>query len=139
MVARIHGHRHPTQSRTYTAWVNMKSRCNNPNKPQWKDWGGRGIAYDPRWENFLNFLDDMGEAPAVLTLDRKKNDQGYSKRNCQWATPATQRRNSRRVTLIRLGRKMVCLKDYCEAKGLRYYTVVMRIHRGWSLEEAVET
>lgn len=137
MVARRHGHRHPKQSRTYTAWANMKRRCTNAEGVQWKDYGARGITYDPRWEDFVKFLDDMGEAPPNLTLERKNNDRGYSKKNCLWDTRAAQRRNTRNIRATKLNGKRACLKDYCAAKGLNYSRVRTRLWRGRSFEEAI--
>lgn len=79
----------------FTTWVNMRQRCNNPNHPYYYNYGGRGITVDPRWDDFLAFLEDIGERPDGLTLDRIDNDAGYSPGNCRWATPKEQRANSR--------------------------------------------
>jgi hypothetical protein len=81
---------------TYNSWANMKQRCNNPHNHKYKDYGGKGITYDPRWELFINFLEDMGERPKGTTLDRYPNKTGdYCKDNCRWATPIEQARNTK--------------------------------------------
>ena len=99
MVKRIHGQCHPP-TRLFTAWQSMHQRCYNPNRKGYMDYGGRGIRVCMRWHNFVHFANDMGPHPGKgWSLDRKKNDRGYYKRNCQWATQATQSRNSRQAKL----------------------------------------
>ena len=67
----------------YLAWVNMKTRCDNPKSTQWGWYGARGIAYEERWKAFLEFYKDMWEAwEEGLTLERGDNNLGYSKQNC---------------------------------------------------------
>lgn len=95
-VARKHGHaRKGRLSPTWCAWRDMRSRCHNPNVKQHKDWGGRGIAVCERWNEFANFLSDMGEKPAGMTLERRDVDKGYDPGNCCWATRKEQARNQR--------------------------------------------
>lgn len=82
--------------RLYAAWTNMKQRCNNPKTRYFKDYGGRGISYDPCWEDFAIFATEMGPHPGDgWTLDRKKNQENYRRGNCRWATPLTQANNRR--------------------------------------------
>ena|ERR1700757_411390 len=82
-------------SRTYHCWENMKQRCNNPNHPSYKNYGGRGITYCAEWEYYKNFRRDMGVAPLGLTLERRNNDEGYNKNNCYWGTWNEQAQNRR--------------------------------------------
>lgn len=82
----------------------MKARCDNPNTPQWNDYGGRGISYTDEWETFEGFLKDMGEPASGLSLDRIDNDLGYSKHNCRWADVITQRINQRPYNAQATGR-----------------------------------
>jgi hypothetical protein len=43
----------------YRAWHGMKTRCTNPRRPDWKNYGGRGITVCDRWVNsFETFLAD---------------------------------------------------------------------------------
>lgn len=94
----------------YKSWAQMKTRCNNPNTKDWKDYGGAGITYDSRWEAFENFFLDMGERPPNMTLDRKNNALGYFKENCRWATPSEQAQNSEKP-LGKSGVRGVILQD----------------------------
>lgn len=88
------------KSSTYITWRSMKSRCLNPESLDYENYGGRGITICKRWINsFKNFLDDMGERPSNLTLDRKDNNGNYEPSNCRWATSYEQRRNRRSVRL----------------------------------------
>jgi len=86
----------PNPSPEYRAWRAMHSRCENPNVRNYKDYGGRGITVDPKWNNFVTFLADVGRRPhPELSLDRINNDKGYFPGNTRWATRSQQRRNRR--------------------------------------------
>lgn len=82
-------------SRTYRIWKGMRNRCNNKNNKDYKYYGGRGIKIDSCWNNFMNFLRDMGQAPENMTLDRVNNDKDYCKNNCKWSTRKEQANNRR--------------------------------------------
>lgn len=78
---------------TYNSWSSMIQRCTNPHAHNYKYWGGRGISVCERWLKFENFLEDMGERPEGLTLDRVDTHRDYGPSNCRWATHVEQARN----------------------------------------------
>lgn len=84
---------------TYTSWREMKRRCLDPNRKDFKWYGERGIQVCPRWlgpDGFLNFLADMGEAPVGLTIDRIDFHGHYEPGNCKWSNRDTQNKNRRK-------------------------------------------
>lgn len=86
---------------TYKSWESMRRRCTDETHHGHKNYAGRGLRYDPRWERFDNFLADMGERPPGATLDRIDYNAGYSKENCRWATIYTQNNNKRQASRTR--------------------------------------
>ncbi len=79
----------------YGAWQSMLQRCENPNSTGFINYGGRGIIVCERWHSFPDFLADMGERPADMSLDRIDNDGNYEPSNCHWATWKEQEANKR--------------------------------------------
>ena len=103
MMNKKHGY---TGSPTYCSWRDMKQRCLNHRNKDYRNYGGRGITVCECWINsFSNFLEDMGECPADLTLDRKNNDGDYTKQNCRWATREQQHDNQRNNSAALKGRE----------------------------------
>lgn len=89
----------------YHSWFAMKQRCKNKNTEMYYLYGGRGISYDPNWETFMGFYNDMGESfQDGLTLDRIDVDGNYCKQNCRWANNHLQGYNRRFSELNKSGK-----------------------------------
>lgn len=128
-----------SDSPEYKVWNNMYSRCNNPNHPRYKDWGGRGIKMCEKWMSFEGFFEDMGRRPSDdSTIERIDNNKGYSKDNCRWATTKEQARNRRSNVLITYSEISETATDWAERLGVRRGTFLGRLSRGWTIEEAIE-
>ena len=91
-----HGHGGTTtRSPTYSSWYNMVSRCTTKSNKQYGYYGGRGIEIYPAWLWFEQFLEDMGEKPEGMSLDRIDNDGHYMPWNCRWLPVEEQSANRR--------------------------------------------
>ena len=123
-------------SSEYRSWNSMRQRCNNPKNDRYKDYGGRGIKVCVRWQNFSNFLADMGARPKHTSIDRINNDGNYGPENCRWATYQQQQRNGRRVKIVTRSGITGSFRDVCESLGLNPDVVRTRLNRGWSIDDA---
>lgn len=109
----------------------------NPNSADWPNYGGRGIRVCDAWQDFEQFLRDMGEPQPGQTLDRIDVHGNYEPGNCRWADRTVQARNTRKNRLITLDGVTKPLIEWCEERGLGYWTVHARLRRGASPEEAL--
>lgn len=124
---------------TYIVWRGMIVRCNNPKSERYCDYGGRGITVCDRWLNsFEAFLEDMGEKPEGLSLDRKDNSKGYDADNCRWATDVEQARNKRNNTLLEYDNRIQPASAWAEEKGIPYGTLLARLEKGWDVKRSLE-
>lgn len=109
----------------------MKARCYNKAAI---NYGGKGIKVCDRWMKFENFLEDMGERPRGLTIERIDSTKNYEPGNCRWATYGEQANNKSNNRLVTYKGKTLTAAQWARELGLRPKTVQQRLRRGWSME-----
>lgn len=135
-----HGHSsRKLHSPTYVSWKGMIQRCLNPNNPGYYNYGGRGLTVCKRWLDYQGFLEDMGEKPPGLTIERKDNNGNYEVGNCRWATRAEQTRNTRSNRMFTINGFTGCISELARLFGHPPKRVVDRLREGWSPEKAFLT
>lgn len=102
-------------TKAYNAWVSMRQRCNNKKHPEYFRYGEVGITVDERWDDFNNFIKDVGVPESSLSLDRIDPKGNYTPSNCRWATKAQQSYNQKMKKTNTSGKSGV--KEY---KGSRW-------------------
>ena len=86
------------------------------------------------------FLEDIGECPPGLTLERENNNKGYYPDNCRWATKKEQAKNKRNNLYIEYNGRKRLLIEWSEETGIPYMTLWQRIFKyNWSTEKALTT
>lgn len=131
-----HGH---STIKTYDVWKAMRQRVHNSNHPSYCNYGSRGIKVCEEWEDFANFLKDMGECPKGLTIERINNDGDYEPQNCIWATRAEQMRNTRRTHFINVFGKQMCIADLVLLCHKSRSSIDNRLKQGWLIDDIIFT
>jgi hypothetical protein len=126
-----------TNTRTYRIWAGMIQRCTNSKNHKYQRYGARGITVCDSWKKFSEFLNDMGECPNGMQIDRINNDGNYTKENCQWADVITQARNRSNNKIIEMNGIKKTMIEWCEELKISPVAVRMRIHRGWNPIESL--
>lgn len=127
------------KTRTYGIWKGIHGRCANKNLPSYSNYGGRGIKVCKRWDDYVLFLKDMGEAPKGMSIDRYPDNNGdYEPSNCRWADAKMQMNNMRSNILFKHKGEILTLKQLAEKIGMPYSRLYQRLFKlSWSLSKAI--
>ncbi len=117
---------------TYRRWCDMKVRCRR--HPSYVD-----VDVCDRWaKSFEAFLEDMGECPRGLTLDRIEGSGHYEPGNCRWATQRAQTNNRKNTKMVTLDGVTKPLTEWCDELAVPYWRARMRIDKmGWPPEKVL--
>lgn len=126
------------RSPTYVTWQSMRLRCDNEKTNGYSRYGGRGIRYCEEWKDFARFLQDMGERPKGMTLDRINPDGDYTPENCEWVTPSIQHSNKRTSRHVTHNGKTKTVAEWAREIGVHRNTILRRLNRGVAVEDALK-
>lgn len=98
---RTHGQgKHPL----YARWYQIQRRCNDPEHPKYRYYGGRGIKICWDWllypEKFYEWFYSQSDDES-LTVDRIDNNKDYSPDNCRLITIQEQQKNRRKRSVYK--------------------------------------
>ena len=127
-----------THSITYQSWQSMRNRCNNPQNPSYTNYGGIGITICERWNDFENFLLDMGERPSKeYTLDRINVNGDYEPCNCRWATQLEQQNNKRNNRTLTCYGETHTVSEWARILDIKDSIIYTRIRRNKTPEQCL--
>lgn len=121
----------------YRTWIDMRRRCHDPRRPDYKNYGARGITVCDEWrESFEAFYLDMGPRPDGTTLDRLRNSGPYEKNNCVWGARKAQERNKRTSRIVEIDGRRMTVAEACEVYGIKPSSANNRLNTlGWSVDD----
>ena len=113
----------PYSERLYSIWVNMKTRCHNPNIPKAKNYLNRGIFVGQEWSDSYKAFETWALSHSYtenLTIDRINNNDGYYPENCRWATLIEQGCNKRNNVFITINGEKCTLSEWSRKIKVSY-------------------
>lgn len=132
----VHGQWHPL----YNTWHSMHDRCSNPKNSEYHRYGARGITVCDAWDDFNQFVSDVGEKPTPQhTIDRFPDGNGnYEPSNVRWATKSEQNINRRTTVWLTHDGKTMCAAEWAKHLGFTKEGLYARLRR-MSIEDALST
>lgn len=136
-----HHYHHMTGTRPFRIWKSMRERCENPQSPNWQNYGGRGIRMCPAWsKSFTAFWHDMGPSYSDdLTIERINVNGHYSPDNCRWASNMEQQANKRNNRVVSYQGETMHLAEFVRRAGFSKIMLMTRLNRGMTGDAAVES
>jgi len=129
-----------SKSSEYKAWIGIKERCYNKKSPSYFQYGGRGIEIDEKWKNsFETFFNDMGLKPSKeYTIERINVNEGYSKKNCIWATRKQQANNRRSNYFLTYNGMTKTRSEWADFIGVNIRTLASRCRANKPINEILK-
>lgn len=130
-----------SRSPEYRIWIDMRCRCANPKLRSYKYYGAVGIKVCERWNDFENFLEDMGKRPDGYLIDRENPHGDYEPSNCRWVTAKESARNLRktiRLTIDGITKNYLDWRDHFRLE-VSNQTLRYRLLMGWDVHDALFT
>lgn len=130
-----------SDKRMYRIWNDLKRRCTDTKRKDYKRYGGIGISVCDEWADFQCFLDwakQNGYADN-LTIDRIDRFGNYEPSNCRWVDAYTQANNRSNNHWITFRGETLTMMQWSNKIGLSYSALRDRLKRGWSIERALTT
>ena len=122
---------------TYSIWLGMKRRCSGKERGRSrKNYYGKGIRVCDRWKSFERFLEDMGERPDGMSIERIDGTRGYEPDNCKWATAREQANNTSRNRFVSHESATLTVAEWARKLGIKPNTLLYRLRRGVPVERA---
>ena len=136
MPAKTHGE---SKTRLYSAWQNMKARCNRKTAREYHNYGGRGISYCEEWNEYLPFRNWalQNGYSNELTLDRIDVNKNYCPENCRWITNSEQQLNKRNNRIIDYHGKKYTLSELSKKLNICPKTIEKRIKTNRQLDAPI--
>lgn len=127
--------------RLYNIYTSMIQRCENPNKADYHNYGGRGIKVCDEWKHDFQAFYDWALANGYkkgLTIDREDVDGNYEPSNCRWATMKEQNNNRRNNRLLTFNGETHTMAEWADITGIKYSVLACRIlNHKWTVERAL--
>jgi len=124
---RTHGESHSVE---FSVFMGAKNRCNNPNEPAYRHYGGRGIEF--RLVSVTDLIADIGRRPTDShSLDRIDNEGHYEVGNIKWSTFSEQSRNKRNNQILTANNESHCTTEWGEILQVDRLMLTKRKLRGW--------
>lgn len=123
-------------------WANFRNMCNNPKNYAWKYYGGRGITYSKKWDDFETFVRDVEETIGPIPfkgamLDRKNNNGNYTKSNICWSTPRQNSNNRQTNHWVKYDGRRQTLAEWSRELNIPLKTLWNRlVDYGYTPKEA---
>ena len=129
-----------SNTKLFSVFNTMKSRCFNKNCYEYDIYGGRGISICSEWLNdsssFFRWALDNGYSEG-LSIDRIDTNGDYCPENCRWVDSFTQANNTRKNIYITYDGETNTLKEWSRILGINYGTLYNRcVKQKWSLDKA---
>ena len=132
----------PSGHKLYSVWVQMRQRCYNEKCPEYKNYGGRGIAVCKRWvrnySTFYKWAIKKGYSEG-LNIDRINVNGNYTPINCRFVDNATSLRNKRNVIKYEYNGEEKCISEWSKYFGVNRQTLRQLLkNKNMPLGEAVD-